>query len=102
MMVKTHPELPDLPAGYFFRIKSVEDSMIGYGVEVQIRRHVEWHGLTWTLGASQHERAWVKPDRPARYLAVALAESLVKSWNYRLQIIENKDLGDLEGDHPSD
>lgn len=94
MTVKTHPLLPDLPDGQFWRVRN-KPSGLGFDyVHVDLRRRGRW--CTWSIEA-QH----TFPDEienSARATAVWLARKIYDRREHERMNV----LGDLEGDHPSD
>lgn len=102
MTVKTHPQLPDLPDGQFFRIGQWDHDYRGEVVYVQIRQRKTFAGFNYSRVICSNywdlDRHKLQPsdggEGESRFLssreaAIHLAEKLTANR-----------LGDLEGDHP--
>ena len=91
MTVKTHPLLPDLPAGQFWRVYT-RDRGIEF-VYVELRRH----GKFWSRRIDRRHALPDTVDRSARKTASWLADRILTDQKFW----ESNVLGDLEGDHPA-
>ena len=53
-------ELPKLPEGYYWKVKTFVDPMIGGVTRVSLKRN--WHGLRYTVNSGAVCHAWRTPE----------------------------------------